>query len=75
LSTSQDTLLSRRDRRAERIQAMLQAFRLDTRIKAQIGDHIEQLLNGAHTPDRYELSESQLSALKHALDRRTGSNS
>jgi hypothetical protein len=72
LSTGRGTLLSRRDRRAEHIQTMLQAFRLNTLIKAQIGHHLEQLLSGEHTPDRYDLSEAQLSAIKHALDGLTG---
>ena len=72
VSTDQETLLSLRDRRAERFEAMLQSLRLDNRIKPQIGQDLEKLLAGEHSLDRYELSEAQRSALEQVLGRQAG---
>jgi len=66
-STSQPSLLSRRDRRGETIRAMLRAFRLDSRIKAQIDRDLPGLLSGERSLARYDASDAQLSALAHVL--------
>ena len=70
ISTSQTSLLSKRDRRAETIRQMLWTFKLDTRIKAQVDHDLPDLLSGAHSLTRYNLSDAQLSALAHVLSGR-----
>jgi hypothetical protein len=48
---------------------MLWAFKLDTRIKAQIDKDLPGLLNEAHSLSRYGLSDAQISAIGHVLGR------
>ena len=69
ISTSQPSLLSRRDRRAETIREMLWVFKLDTRIKARIDNDLPGLLSGARSLTRYGLSDAQISAIGHVLGR------
>jgi hypothetical protein len=68
-STRTPALLSKRDRRAETIQEMLRAFRLDTRVKAEVWRDLPALLGGKRTLECYALSDAQAQALAHVLGR------
>jgi alpha-glucosidase (family GH31 glycosyl hydrolase) len=67
VTTDQSSLRAARDRRAELVREMLQAFRLDTRAKAEIDSDLPQLLSGEIVLLRYRLSDAQSSALAQAI--------
>jgi alpha-glucosidase (family GH31 glycosyl hydrolase) len=71
ISADKPTLLANRDRRAETVQTMLRAFKLDSGVKAEIDDDVPRLLNGEIALLGYRLSEAQRSALAQVLGERT----
>jgi len=63
-----DTLLSKRDRRAEILQHVLLSFKLDTWVKAEIARDIPALLTGEKSLIEYAgLKDAQISALTNLL--------
>src|SRR5205085_4766495 len=67
VATDQPSLLANRDCRADIVREMLHAFRLDSRIKADIDSDLPRLLSGEIALLRYGLSDAQRSALAQAL--------
>jgi hypothetical protein len=68
ISTHGDTLLSKRDRRAEALDHMLRSFKLDTWTKAAIARDLPAILSGEKLLiEYYGLKDSQISALTHLL--------
>jgi hypothetical protein len=67
LATLQSSLLAKRDRRAETMHQLLRAFRLESRVKAQIDTDLLCLLEGEITLSRYNLSDAQRNALEESL--------
>lgn len=72
VTSSQPSLLSHRDRRADSIRHLLRSFRLDSRVKAQIDQDLPRLLHGELSPQRYHLTDSQSSALEQLLRGQAG---
>ena len=70
LSTGKPSLVANRDRRADTVREMLRAFKLDSRVKADIDHDLPRLLNGEIALLRYGLSEAQRSALAQVLGER-----
>jgi hypothetical protein len=63
-----DTLLSKRDRRAEILHHVLLSFKLDTWVKAEIARDIPALLTGEKSLIEYAgLKDAQISAITNLL--------